>query len=92
MGAWAICYISLMCRDEVNVLIDTRIKIFLDVENLLPYLKFTGNSLWLALNYQVIPTNLHVSIQLSSHRDLDLRHERKLIVLEIKLISIISLN
>ncbi len=59
MGAWAICRISLMCRDEVNVLIDTRIKIFLDVENLLLYLKFTGNSLWLSLNHQVIPTNLH---------------------------------
>lgn len=59
MGAWAICCISYMCRDEVNVLMDTRIKIYPDVENLLPYLKLTGNSLWLALNYQVIPTNLH---------------------------------
>lgn len=59
MGAWAICCISLMCRDEVNVLIDTQIKIYLDVESLLPYLKLMGNSLWLALNYQVIPTNLH---------------------------------
>lgn len=59
MGTWAICRISLMCRDEVNVLIDTRIKIYLDIENLLLYLKFTGNSLWLSLNHQVIPTNLH---------------------------------
>lgn len=59
MEAWAICCISLMCRDEVNVLTDTRIKIYLDVENLLPYLKITGNSLWLALSHQVIPTNLH---------------------------------
>ncbi len=59
MGARAICCISLMCRDEVNVLIDTRIKIYLNIENLLPYLKLTGNSLWLALNHQVIPTNLH---------------------------------
>lgn len=37
----------------------TRIKIYLDVENLLLYLKLTGNSLWLALNHRVIPTNLH---------------------------------
>lgn len=59
MGAWAICCISLMCRGEVNMLIDTRIKIYLDVGNLIPYLKLTGNSLWLALNHQVIPTNLH---------------------------------
>lgn len=62
MGAWAIRRISLMRRDEVNVLIDTRIKIYLDAKNLLLYLTFTGNSLWLSLNHQVIPTSCIILI------------------------------